>query len=248
MAAAPRGASRVMAALLAFDTSTDRMHLGLSWGSREWIADCPGGVHASANLLPRVLALLSEAGTCLRDLDAIAFGRGPGAFTGLRTACAAAQGLALGARRPVLMIDTLMACAEDGRARTGASDVWVAVDARMGEVYAARFAHAEGGWRTVVAPGLYTPEGLAAIWRREPAGAVTGSAIAAFAGRLDPGSTAAVVADSAPRGVALLACARASLARGESVDAAAALPSYLRDRVALTTAEREALKSAVPTR
>ena len=248
MAAAACGASRVMTALLAFDTSTDRMHLGLSRGSREWIADCPGGVHASANLIPRVLALLSEAGMCLRDLDALAFGRGPGAFTGLRTACAAAQGLALGAQRPVLMIDTLMACAQDGGARTGVSDVWVAVDARMGEVYAARFTQAEGGWRAVVAPGLHTPEGLAAIWRRDPAQAVTGSAITAFEGRLDPGSTAVVVTDTAPRGAALLACARASLARGESVDAAAALPSYLRDRVALTTAEREALKSAVASR
>ena len=238
----------MMPALLAFDTSTERLHLGLAAGPHEWIDESPGGANASAALIGRALALLSAARMSLRHLDAIAVGHGPGAFTGLRTACAAAQGLALGAGLPVLLIDTLMAVAEDARARAGTTDVWVAVDARMGQIYAARFAHRTDGWRTLVAPGLHAPEALGMVWRRDPPHAVAGNAITVFDGCLDPGPTAVVVGDAAPRARALLACARAGWASGEARDAAAALPSYLRDRVALTTAEREAFKSAASAR
>ena len=99
--------------LLAFDTSTDRMSIALTDGARVWQHSGPGGALASTTLLPAILALLAEADLTLGQLDAVAFGRGPGSFTGLRTACSVAQGLAFGANQgagiPVLPIDTLRA-------------------------------------------------------------------------------------------------------------------------------------------
>ena len=95
--------------LLAVDTATDTVHLVLVDGPDRLVRALPGGAQASATLLPQVAALLAEAGLALRDLDAIGYGRGPGAFTGLRTACAIAQGLAVGAGRPMLALDTLAA-------------------------------------------------------------------------------------------------------------------------------------------
>ena len=232
-----------MPALLAFDTSTDRVHLGLAAGSRSWVEETPGGAIASATLIGRVTALLTTAGLALQDLDAVGYGCGPGAFTGLRTACAVAQGLALGTSRPVIAIDTLMAIAEDARGRTGLTDLWVAMDARMGEIYAARYVHRDGAWRTLVAPGLRAPEALTELWRREPARAVAGNAPARFGERLGCDS-AVVIDEAAPRAPALLACAGAGWAAAGAADASAALPTYLRNRVALTTLEREAHRHA----
>ncbi len=107
------------AKFLAFDTSTDRLSIAVTDGVRVWQHSGAGGAQASSTLIPAILGLLAEAGLQLGDLDAIAFGRGPGSFTGLRTACAVAQGLAFGARNgagmPVLPIDTLMAVAEEAR-------------------------------------------------------------------------------------------------------------------------------------
>ena len=130
-----------MATLIAFDTATERMTIALRHGDRVFQHEGEGGSRASATLLPEILGLLAEAGIGVADLDAIAFGRGPGAFTGLRTACAVAQGLALGATKPVLPVDTLLAVAED--ARRGAADVriWALLDARMEQIYAAEYLH-----------------------------------------------------------------------------------------------------------
>ena len=147
--------------LLAFDTSTEALAVALQWagGQRAWNGE--GGAQASVRLLPTVQRLLDEAGLTLADVDAIAFGHGPGAFTGLRTACSVAQGLAFGADKPVLPIDSLLIVAEDERARRGlppALEVAVAMDARMGELYAARYDWAGGRWQVLQAPGLWDPQ------------------------------------------------------------------------------------------
>ncbi|WP_295642142.1 tRNA (adenosine(37)-N6)-threonylcarbamoyltransferase complex dimerization subunit type 1 TsaB [uncultured Methylibium sp.] len=226
--------------LLALDTGTEVLHLGACRGDRSWQRALPGGARASADLLPALMSLLDEAGLALRDLDAIAFGRGPGAFTGVRAACAVTQGLAFGAGRPVLSLDSLMAVAEDARTQGAGDELWVAVDARMGEAYAARYRHGPEGWRTIDAPSLHDPVTLAQHAAAEtPAPQVAGSSLSAHA--------AAWTAcggprwpDAGPRAGALLALARAAWARGEAVDAARALPLYVRDKVAQTTAERAA--------
>jgi len=226
-----------MPTLIAFDTSTEQMTVALRHGDRVVARVDAGGARASATLLPAVLDVLAEAGLALADVDAVAFGRGPGAFTGLRTACAVAQGLALGATKPVLPIDTLLAVAED--ARRGAADVrvWALLDARMDQIYAAEYAHANGRWSTLVAPFLADCEALARRWHDEPPAIVAGNALAAFGARLRTGE-ATTVADAAPRATALLRLAEQAWADGAAVDPALALPLYVRDKVAETEQER----------
>jgi tRNA threonylcarbamoyladenosine biosynthesis protein TsaB len=230
-------------ALLALDTATERMSIALGVGEREWTHEAAGGAVASAALLPAILALLARARITVHALDAIACGRGPGAFTGVRAACSVAQGLALGAHKPVLPLDTLLAVAEDARDRCGCTDVWVAMDARMDEIYAAHYRRAGARWHVLEAPALHTLDTLHARWQEQPPLAVAGSALGALGPRLRP---AAALADAQawPSARALLTIARAAWADGEQVDVAQALPLYLRDKVALTTVERDALKAA----
>ncbi len=244
------------AVLLAFDTSTEIMSVALQWtgGRRAW--DGPGGPLASSGLLPRIRALMDEAAVRWTDLSAIAFGRGPGAFTGLRTACAVAQGLSFGAGLPVLPVDSLLIVAEDARRQAGTDmraglEVAVAMDARMGQVYAARYRWDGAVWQTRVQPALCDPADLDALWALpgEPAMrpdllAGTGIALAAQAGGIGAwraGVPLIPLADS--RAAALLHLADEAWQAGRAVAPAQALPLYLRDKVALTTAERAALNS-----
>jgi len=224
-----------MPSLLALDSSTDTMALALVAQGQTRVFEAQGGAQASARMLPEVKALLAGAGVAMADLDAIAFGQGPGAFTGLRTACAVAQGLAFGLDKPVLAIDSLMLVAEDARTQGGGDDIWVAMDARIGEIYAARYRWADGAWEVMEAPALYKPEALTAHWGT-PA-AVAGTALTEYAEAL--GVLPQAWPQARSRAAALGALAVAAWQRGETRDAAEALPVYVRDKVALTTAERE---------
>jgi tRNA threonylcarbamoyladenosine biosynthesis protein TsaB len=234
-----------MTALLAFDTSTDRLHLGLQLGPREWHEEGESGPAPGRDLVACVMRLIARAGIGLGALDAIAFGQGPGAFTGLRSASAAAQGLALGSGRPLIAVDTLMAVAEDARQQLGLVDVWAAIDARMDEIYAARYAHDGRSWHTLAAPALYAPQDLSARWRERPPQAVAGNALRTFEGRLAC-LGAIQVGEARPGARALLACAQEAWPGQSFADPAAAQPLYLRHRVASTTAEREARKAVAP--
>lgn len=230
--------------LLALDTSTEQLAVALLAGGRTLTLAEAGGPRASARLLPAVQALLAEAGLAVSALDAVAFGRGPGAFTGLRTACAVAQGLAYGAGRPVLALDSLAIVADDARAQHGdaAAEVAVAMDARMDEVYAAVYAWDGSGWQVREAAALWPVALLAAQWHAAPPACVAGTALAAFGDRLPTGRALRVPAEQ-DRAAALARLAAQAWARGEAIDPALALPLYVRDKVALTTAEREARKA-----
>ena len=228
--------------LLALDTSTDTLSIAVRNGAEVREHRGPGGAQASATLIPAIHALLADAGLSFDTLDAVVFGRGPGSFTGLRTACAVAQGLAFGARGgqgvPVLPIDTLQAVAEQARAEHGCTQVMAVLDARMDEVYAAAFTYqADGSWLSPEDFTLCAPQALVV-----PAGfTVAGNAQAAYAERLAPG---APHVQALPTAAALLRLAPALLAAGASLPAAAALPRYIRDKVAQTTEERAAAKLA----
>jgi len=232
--------------LLAFDTSTEAMAIAVRGPGGDHGALLPGGARASAGLLPAIHALLAEAGLKLADIDAIAFGQGPGAFTGLRTSCAVAQGLGFGLDRPLLALDSLLLVAEDARLQAdpeaGSFEVGVAMDARMDEVYAGRYRWAGQRWHGVTPPALYTLPALAEAWSSAPDW-VAGSALAAFSPRLGLPAGQRCVAQERDRPAALLRLAQAMFDAGLSIDAADALPLYLRDKVALTTGEREALKA-----
>jgi tRNA threonylcarbamoyladenosine biosynthesis protein TsaB len=235
---------RVSARLLAFDTSTEVLSVALHCDAASRVWNGPGGAAASAQLLPQIRQLMQQAGVELAQLQAIAFGSGPGAFTGLRTACAVAQGLALGAALPVLPVDSLLIVAEGVRTehRDAPTDIDVVMDARMGEVYAGRYRWAGGRWLCQEAPALRTLDGLHALWALQPPLCVAGSAVPAFGERLRSGAALRWAGDI-DRAAALLRVAQQLWQDQGGIDAAQALPLYLRDKVAMTVAEREALRS-----
>jgi len=220
--------------LLAFDTSTETLSVAVRHGETVRVHTGAGGAQASATLIPAIQELLAEAGLALAELDAIAFGRGPGAFTGLRTACAVAQGLGFGAGVPLLPIDTLHAVAEEARHRDGLQRVVAVLDARMDQVYAAACAFdgsapAEGETQLLAPESVVVPPG----W------ALAGNAFAAYGERLP---AAAQRCEALPTATALLRLAPGLLAAGRAVAPADAWPLYVRDKVAQTTAERAAAK------
>ncbi|KRA18854.1 tRNA (adenosine(37)-N6)-threonylcarbamoyltransferase complex dimerization subunit type 1 TsaB [Acidovorax sp. Root568] len=229
--------------LLAFDTSTDTLSIAVQHGDGVWQHQGPGGAQASAALIPAVRGLMAQAGLTFDTLDAVVFGRGPGSFTGLRTACAVAQGLAFGAKGgqgvPVLPVDTLLAVAEEARQQHGCTQVVAVLDARMDEVYHARceWLQGEARWQADEDFGLGAPESV-----QPPIGwTVAGNARAPYGDRLAP---SAPHITALPTAKALLRLAPALIAAGQAVAAGDALPRYIRDKVAQTTAERAALRAA----
>jgi tRNA threonylcarbamoyladenosine biosynthesis protein TsaB len=231
--------------LLALDTATEQMAVAVTDGEREFCAQEAGGARSSQRLLPLVFELLQAAGLQTSQLDAVAFGRGPGAFTGLRTATSVAQGLALGIGCPVLPIDSLMIVAEDARAQHAVTSLWVAMDARMDEVYAGAYIFENERWQVRHESALFTLPALHALWQADAPRAVAGSALAVFGDRLQCGDARRLGDAGADRAASLARLARAAWAQGAAIDAAQALPLYLRDKVALTTAERNAARARV---
>jgi len=248
--------------LLAFDTSTDALSVAVlrstPAGPRYWQHQGAGGAAASGSLIAAILDLLRQADLRLQDLDAICFGSGPGSFTGLRTACSVAQGLAYGAGVPVLPVSSLLALAQSARAahapQASQGCVSALLDARMDEVYAATYAFAGDVWTPLQAPCLLAPEQVAA-WSQSAyaahaasillPGAVLNAPWRAWAGNVftNYGERLSAPAglfccEALPQAMALLQVAPALIAAGGCVAPEQALPLYVRDKVAKTTGER----------
>jgi len=194
----------------------------------------------SQSILPMVQELLAEAGLTLSQCDAIAFGSGPGSFTGVRTACGIAQGLAYGAGLPVLPLVTLDAMALACRQESGAADILAVLDARMGEVYWAQYRGAE----LVAGPALCAPADVAPVAASGPLTACGNGLSAypdAFAGRdFAAGALSAIMPHA--RQIAQLAVA--PFEAGAAIPAAQAQPLYLRNKIAYTSAERQVINAA----
>jgi tRNA threonylcarbamoyladenosine biosynthesis protein TsaB len=194
------------------------------------------GQKHSELLIAMVAALLQETGFKIGDMDGIAYGSGPGSFTGVRIACGATQGLALGAGLNVSGICTLQALAQG----SGQPRVIAALDARMGEIYCAAYEKQGDDWVTVFEPCLCKPEDAPQVSGEGWFGA--GSGFAAFTDALQSryaGQLAGTDGAAVPQASFIAELGAAQFARGLSVDAALAQPFYLRDKVAFKTAERE---------
>lgn len=233
-----------MPTILAIETSTELASAALLLGDQLHTLDTDGVKTHSDAVLPLVQQLLAQAGIRLDQCDALAFGSGPGSFTGVRTAAGVVQGLAFGSGRPVIPVLTLLAMAQACRARTGAADIVAILDARMGEVYWAQYLydeHGDAGWREVVAPVLSAP---AAVM---PQGHVVacGNGLQAYAEAFAGAPFAAdALPEVMPHARQIAELARLAHARGEALPAQEAQPLYLRNKVALTTSERMARAGA----
>lgn len=225
--------------LLAIDTSTDWISVAATraGGGRDVLLEAPASNAHSEHVMPLVDRALRDAGWRLADLDAIAFGAGPGAFTGVRIACAVAQGLALGAGLPLVAVGTLEAIAESAWRRDRSARVIAALDARMQEVYVAAYAREGDAWRAIVAPRVARPGDVDVPqggWLGAGDGFARHPALAQRVG------ASRVHADVRPCADAIAALAAPRVAAGDVVAAHDAHPVYVRHRVALTLAEREA--------
>ena len=221
--------------ILSLDTSTEYCSVAL-WQDGAVVERCQLAGQKHSELLIEMLdALLREAGLKLAQLDGIAFGKGPGSFTGVRIACGVSQGLALGANLPVVGICTLQALAESSEKPR----VIAALDARIGEIYHAAYQKHDDVWTTVSEPCLCKPEAAPQVGGPDWIGVGSGFAIyGALLNERYAGQLKAIDVAAVPRAAAVAALAAAEFALGRGADAAEALPLYLRDKVALKTSER----------
>lgn len=231
-----------MSTILAIETSADLASAALLNQGALAVRESAGIANHSQTILPMVQELLRDAGMTLADCDAIAFGSGPGSFTGVRTACGIAQGLAFGAELPLLPTVTLLALARACHEQSGAAEVLAIIDARMGEVYWAQYRFGtDADWQIVVEPTLSSAADVAAIGTPTACGNGLKTYEPDFAGRAFFEKT---WADLVPHAAQVAVLGAAAFARGESVPADAAEPLYLRNKVALTTSERMAKAAA----
>ena len=214
----------------ALDTATEWCSVAVCVDGEIFSAERRAGSRHSEIALPMLQTLLQKHGLSVDRLSGIAFGAGPGSFTGLRIACGLAQGLALARGLPVLGVSTLEAMAEE----CGAPRVVACLDARMREVYYAALERQGAGWREVIAVQCIAP---AAAPR--PAGddwVGCGNGFAAYPGFMKLKS---VFPEIHPAAAAVARLAAPRFAAGEGVDAALAAPLYVREKVALTQKELE---------
>jgi len=221
--------------ILAIETATERLSLAVSVRGEIVERTLEAGQRHAELVLGEIDALLARAGLRLADLDGIAYGAGPGSFTGLRIACGVAQGLAAARALPVVGVGTLAAIAE----AAPAVRVVACLDARMGEVYHAAYEKQQGSLHEVISPGLHRPEAVPLPPGEHWLGCGPGFAACRDALVRRHGARLAAVDPAIfPSAAAIARLAAPRFAAGEGVQAAAALPVYLRDRVARKTSER----------
>lgn len=218
-----------------FETSADWCSVAL-WRDGEISAIEARAPNSHGEIaLPMLERLLAAASLRADQLDAVAYGAGPGSFTGLRIACGLAQGIAYARGLPVLGVPTLAALAEE----SGATHAIACVDARMREVYYSAWMREGGSWRPVIETCCVAPAEVPVPDGDDWVGCGNGFAVYGDVLRHAlQGSLRRIDAHARPGAVAVARLAAGALAAGQGVDAACAVPVYVRDRVAMTSEER----------
>ncbi|GBK99456.1 peptidase M22 [Vibrio harveyi] len=222
------------AKILAIDTATENCSVALLVNDRVISRSEVAPRDHTKKVLPMVDEVLKEAGLTLQDLDALAFGRGPGSFTGVRIGIGIAQGLAFGADLPMIGVSTLAAMAQASYRLHGATDAAVAIDARMGEVYWARYTRQENGeWAGVDSECVIPPARLAEeaqaddkTWTKAGTG---WDAYQEDLGKLPLNLTSGDVLYPDSQDIVILA--EQELKKGNTVPVEESSPVYLRDNV-----------------
>ena len=221
--------------LLAFDTSTEFLSIALHAGGKVFTHLQNAGQSASQLILPQVQSLMESAKINLNDLDGIAFGAGPGAFTGVRIACGVAQGLGFGANIPVVGVNTLHAVAQ----ASGAVKVIVCTDARMGEVYFVALEKVGESWNEISATQVSKPESVPEIaggdWVAVGNGWQVYDEVLSARNNVQQ-----KLPEVTPTAEAVLQLALPLFLASQAKPAEEVRPIYIRNRVALTSAERDA--------
>lgn len=225
-----------MSNILALDTSTENCSAALSINGEILVREFESPREHTKRILPMVDSLLAEAGIKLTDLDALAFGRGPGSFTGVRIGTGIAQGLAFGADLPMLPISTLAAMAQGANRLHNATDVLPAIDARMGEIYVAQYKLNAAGVMTLVDKEMViTADMLVANFNKPDQAFYTlGTGWATYTEQLAALNVASLTACEGiqfPTSHDMLAIAAADFANGKAVAVEDAMPVYVRDTV-----------------
>lgn len=220
---------------LALDTSTEYLSLAISTSKGIVARDWPAGQKHAEMILPALAELLRECQLSMQDIEGVAFGNGPGSFTGLRIAAGITQGLAFAQDIPVLGVSTLAALAEGCHA----NQVYVCLDARMNQVYCAAYRKEAGVWQTIIEPCLSDPDAIPLPDGSNWLGA--GSGFAAYGPVLKQRLGAQLNGANAerfPQAKDVLTLALPDFAAGKGMPAADAELVYLRNKVALKTHER----------
>ena len=225
-----------MSNILALDTSTENCSAALSINGEVLVREFVSPREHTKRILPMVDSLLSEAGIKLTDLDALAFGRGPGSFTGVRIGTGIAQGLAFGADLPMLPVSTLAIMAQGAHRLHNATDVLPAIDARMGEIYFAQYQLNDAGIMTLIGNEMViTAAELVANFNQPEREFYTlGTGWETYAEQLAGLNVSQLTACEGiqfPISHDMLAIAAADFANGKAVAVEDAMPVYVRDTV-----------------
>jgi len=224
--------------ILAVETSTELCSVALLRGGELFVEEALAENRHSEMLVPMIGKLFERARLSARQMDAFAFGQGPGSFTGIRIACGIVQGLAFAAKRPVVPIPSLLALAE----QSNEGRVIAAIDARMGEAYVAAYARNGDDWDPVIAPRLADAASLPSLPGRGWVATGSGFDRHPWLRQAYAHAVEMRLEQDLPRAGAVARLATRRFARGAGIAPADAAPLYLRDKVALTTEERQKAK------
>lgn len=226
--------------ILSLDTATEAVSVALTTESGvDLIVNEQKNRHTET-LIPMVDEILARNGIKITDVDAIAFGAGPGAFTGLRVACATAQGMAWAADKPVVAVGNLQACAKKLQDRGIRGKTLVAHDARMHECYVGVYDIKDDFCEEISAPSLVKPSDIAAMAAEFEVKNVCGSALAAYVDEMNLPEALTLLPEAMADASDIARLGLMLFETGRTTTPQAAAPLYVRNRVALTIDQRKA--------